>query len=194
MQDRLLLESIIGLPIHYMFYNTGISTYVWSVLERKPDHRRGSQTCRRFTSLWRKIARAWLKRKDNGEPILKPSPVVPSTLRKRNSHVPRVHRRQGNRAQDRRPAKGLHRCPLAARSNAPVLAHLSNHPSPIARFRRAALARRSRKIILAHRAIFKAAASRDGSLGDRRMWPRARTSKSICRMKFYPSPGRLERS
>jgi type I restriction enzyme M protein len=34
------LEAIIGLP-DQMFYNTGISTYVWVVTNRKPAHRRG---------------------------------------------------------------------------------------------------------------------------------------------------------
>lgn len=35
-----LLEAIIGLPTD-MFYNTGISTYVWIVTNRKPQHRKG---------------------------------------------------------------------------------------------------------------------------------------------------------
>jgi type I restriction enzyme M protein len=35
-----LLEAIIGLPTD-MFYNTGISTYIWIVSNRKPAHRRG---------------------------------------------------------------------------------------------------------------------------------------------------------
>jgi type I restriction enzyme M protein len=34
------LEAIIGLP-DQLFYNTGISTYVWVVTNRKPKHRRG---------------------------------------------------------------------------------------------------------------------------------------------------------
>ncbi len=34
------LEAIIALP-DQLFYNTGISTYVWIVTNRKPDHRRG---------------------------------------------------------------------------------------------------------------------------------------------------------
>jgi type I restriction enzyme M protein len=36
-----LVEAIIGLPTD-MFYNTGISTYVWIVSNRKPAHRRPS--------------------------------------------------------------------------------------------------------------------------------------------------------
>ena len=35
-----LVEAIIGLPTD-MFYNTGISTYVWIVSNRKPAHRKG---------------------------------------------------------------------------------------------------------------------------------------------------------
>ena len=35
-----LVEAIIGLPTD-MFYNTGISTYIWIVSNRKPDHRKG---------------------------------------------------------------------------------------------------------------------------------------------------------
>ena len=38
--ERDLLEAIIGLPTD-MFYNTGISTYIWIVSNRKPDHRKG---------------------------------------------------------------------------------------------------------------------------------------------------------
>ena len=35
-----MVEAIIGLPTD-MFYNTGISTYVWVVSNRKPEHRKG---------------------------------------------------------------------------------------------------------------------------------------------------------
>jgi type I restriction enzyme M protein len=38
-----LLEGIVGLP-DQMFYNTGISTYVWVVTNRKPDNRAGTVT------------------------------------------------------------------------------------------------------------------------------------------------------
>src|SRR6267143_1528833 len=34
------LEAVVGLP-DQLFYNTGISTYVWLVTNRKPKHRRG---------------------------------------------------------------------------------------------------------------------------------------------------------
>ena len=40
MLENDLVEAIIGLPTD-MFYNTGISTYVWVVSNRKPTHRKG---------------------------------------------------------------------------------------------------------------------------------------------------------
>ena len=40
MLENDLVEAIIGLPTD-MFYNTGISTYVWIVSNRKPDNRKG---------------------------------------------------------------------------------------------------------------------------------------------------------
>ena len=40
MLENDLVEAIIGLPTD-MFYNTGISTYVWVVSNRKPAHREG---------------------------------------------------------------------------------------------------------------------------------------------------------
>ena len=40
MLENDLVEAIIGLPTD-MFYNTGISTYIWIVSNRKPDHRKG---------------------------------------------------------------------------------------------------------------------------------------------------------
>src|SRR3984885_7478720 len=40
MLENDLVEAIIGLPTD-MFYNTGISTYIWIVTNRKPEHRKG---------------------------------------------------------------------------------------------------------------------------------------------------------
>jgi type I restriction enzyme M protein len=40
MLENDLVEAIIGLPTD-MFYNTGISTYIWIVSNRKPAHRKG---------------------------------------------------------------------------------------------------------------------------------------------------------
>jgi type I restriction-modification system DNA methylase subunit len=45
MLENDLLEAIIGLPTD-MFYNTGISTYVWIVSNRKPSHRKGNKHSR----------------------------------------------------------------------------------------------------------------------------------------------------
>jgi type I restriction enzyme M protein len=35
-----MLEAVIGLP-NQLFYNTGISTYIWIVTNKKPEHRQG---------------------------------------------------------------------------------------------------------------------------------------------------------
>lgn len=40
MLENDLVEAIVGLPTD-MFYNTGISTYVWVVSNKKPEHRKG---------------------------------------------------------------------------------------------------------------------------------------------------------
>jgi type I restriction enzyme M protein len=52
-----LLEAIIGLPTD-MFYNTGISTYVWIVSNRKPVHRRGKVQLIDASSFWRKMRKS----------------------------------------------------------------------------------------------------------------------------------------
>jgi type I restriction enzyme M protein len=48
-----LLEAIVGLPTD-MFYNAGISTYVWIMSNRKPAHRRGKVQLIDASSFWRK--------------------------------------------------------------------------------------------------------------------------------------------
>jgi type I restriction enzyme M protein len=52
-----LVEAIIGLPTD-MFYNTGISTYVWIVSNRKPEHRKGRVQLIDATSMWRKMRKS----------------------------------------------------------------------------------------------------------------------------------------
>jgi type I restriction enzyme M protein len=52
-----LLEAIIGLPTD-MFYNTGISTYVWIVSNRKPEHRRGKVQLIDASAMWEKMRRS----------------------------------------------------------------------------------------------------------------------------------------
>ena len=52
-----LLEAIIGLPTD-MFYNTGISTYVWILSNRKPDHRKGLVQLIDASSFWQKMRKS----------------------------------------------------------------------------------------------------------------------------------------
>lgn len=52
-----LLEAIIGLPVD-MFYNTGISTYVWIVSNRKPADRKGKVQLIDASSFWRKMRKS----------------------------------------------------------------------------------------------------------------------------------------
>ncbi len=49
-----LVEAIIGLPTD-MFYNTGISTYVWIVSNRKPVQRKGKVQLIDASGFWRKM-------------------------------------------------------------------------------------------------------------------------------------------
>ena len=52
-----LVEAIIGLPTD-MFYNTGISTYVWILSNRKPDERRGWVQLIDASSFWQKMRKS----------------------------------------------------------------------------------------------------------------------------------------
>ena len=52
-----LVEAIIGLPTD-MFYNTGISTYVWIVSNRKPAHRKGWVQLIDASGFWRKMRKS----------------------------------------------------------------------------------------------------------------------------------------
>jgi type I restriction enzyme M protein len=52
-----LVEAIIGLPAD-MFYNTGISTYVWIVSNRKPAHRQGKVQLIDASSFWQKMRKS----------------------------------------------------------------------------------------------------------------------------------------
>ena len=62
-----LLEAIIGLPTD-MFYNTGISTYVWILSNRKPDHRKGKVQLIDASSFWQKMRKSLgSKRKELSE-------------------------------------------------------------------------------------------------------------------------------
>jgi type I restriction enzyme M protein len=62
-----LVEAIIGLPTD-MFYNTGISTYVWIVSNRKPAVRKGKVQLIDASSFWQKMRRSLgSKRKEMSE-------------------------------------------------------------------------------------------------------------------------------
>ena len=52
-----LVEAIIGLPTD-MFYNTGISTYVWIVSNRKPAARKGKVQLIDASSFWQKMRKS----------------------------------------------------------------------------------------------------------------------------------------
>jgi type I restriction enzyme M protein len=52
-----LVEAIIGLPTD-MFYNTGISTYVWIVSNRKPETRKGKVQLIDASSFWHKMRKS----------------------------------------------------------------------------------------------------------------------------------------
>src|SRR5262249_41573153 len=62
-----LVEAIIGLPTD-MFYNTGISTYVWIVSNRKPTQRKGQVQLIDASSFWQKMRKSLgSKRKEMGD-------------------------------------------------------------------------------------------------------------------------------
>ncbi len=52
-----LLEAIIALPTD-MFYNTGISTYIWILSNRKPQERKGKLQLIDASSFWQKMRRS----------------------------------------------------------------------------------------------------------------------------------------
>ena len=52
-----LVEAIIGLPTD-MFYNTGISTYIWIVSNRKPEHRKGRLQLIDASGFWQKMRKS----------------------------------------------------------------------------------------------------------------------------------------
>jgi type I restriction enzyme M protein len=61
-----LVEAIIALPTD-MFYNTGISTYVWIVSNRKPKQRKGKVQLIDASSFWQKMRKSLgSKRKEIG--------------------------------------------------------------------------------------------------------------------------------
>ncbi|KPF83906.1 restriction endonuclease subunit M [alpha proteobacterium AAP38] len=66
-----LVEAIIGLPTD-MFYNTGISTYVWVLSNRKPEHRKGKVQLIDASAMWQKMRKSLgSKRKEMSEDHIK---------------------------------------------------------------------------------------------------------------------------
>jgi type I restriction enzyme M protein len=62
-----LVEAIIALPTD-MFYNTGISTYVWVLTNRKPGHRKGKVQLIDASGFWQKMRKSLgSKRKEMGQ-------------------------------------------------------------------------------------------------------------------------------
>ncbi|WP_292503144.1 N-6 DNA methylase [Mesorhizobium sp.] len=62
-----LVEAIVALPTD-MFYNTGISTYVWVLSNRKPAHRKGKVQLIDGSNFWRKMRKSLgSKRKEMGD-------------------------------------------------------------------------------------------------------------------------------
>lgn len=57
MLENDLLEAIIGLPTD-MFYNTGISTYIWIVTNRKPASRKGKVQLIDASAMWQKMRKS----------------------------------------------------------------------------------------------------------------------------------------
>jgi type I restriction enzyme M protein len=61
-----LVEAIVALPTE-MFYNTGISTYVWVLTNRKPARRKGQVQLIDASSFWQKLRKSLgSKRKEMG--------------------------------------------------------------------------------------------------------------------------------
>lgn len=57
MLENDLVEAIIALPTD-MFYNTGISTYIWIVSNRKPQARKGKVQLINASSFWQKMRKS----------------------------------------------------------------------------------------------------------------------------------------
>ena len=52
-----LIEAVVGLPVD-MFYNTGISTYIWIISNNKCEDRRGKTQLIDATSFWKKTPKS----------------------------------------------------------------------------------------------------------------------------------------
>jgi type I restriction enzyme M protein len=68
MLERDLVEAIIALPTD-MFYNTGISTYIWIVSTRKPTPRKGKLQLIDASSYWRKMRKSLGSKRKELSPV-----------------------------------------------------------------------------------------------------------------------------
>jgi type I restriction enzyme M protein len=89
-----LVEAIVGLPTD-MFYNTGISTYIWMLSNRKPEDRRGYVQLIDASGMWQKMRKSLGSKRKRDE-----------RRAHRHCHEPvwRLHRgRAGHGLRRRRP-------------------------------------------------------------------------------------------
>ncbi len=83
-----LVEAIIGLPTD-MFYNTGISTYVWIVSNRKPDNRKGIVQLIDASSFWQKMRKSLgSKRKELSDEHINEITRIFGECRESSRHTP----------------------------------------------------------------------------------------------------------
>jgi type I restriction enzyme M protein len=68
MLEHDLVEAIIALPTD-MFYNTGISTYIWIVSNRKPEARKGKLQLIDASSYWRKMRKSLGSKRKELSPV-----------------------------------------------------------------------------------------------------------------------------
>jgi type I restriction enzyme M protein len=95
-----LVEAIVGLPTD-MFYNTGISTYIWVLSNRKPEDRRGYVQLIDASGMWQKM------RKSLG------------SKRKRDERRAHRHWSRTCSAASPRPSRSRSSTPPARRSESP---------------------------------------------------------------------------
>jgi Type I restriction-modification system methyltransferase subunit len=78
-----LVEAIIGLPTD-MFYNTGISTYIWILSNRKPEERKGKVQLIDASSFWQKMRKSLgSKRKELSPEHIEGDSLASSAISKR---------------------------------------------------------------------------------------------------------------
>ena len=83
-----LVEAIIGLPTD-MFYNTGISTYVWIVSNRKPANRKGIVQLIDASSFWQKMRKSLgSKRKELSDEHINEITRIFGECRESSRHTP----------------------------------------------------------------------------------------------------------